>query len=109
MDVICIQIQPDLSRLFSEQAIDELRTVPVPPGLVKKVTVEEGTDNGRYINLLFQTTNARQLWPVIREQLIHLGLQRAAIVTCSGRESWQNYLLLHHFNAKERLDGFGDH
>lgn len=108
MDVLCIQIQPDLSRLFSERAIDELRALPAQPGLVDKVSVEEGTDNGRYINLLFETTNARRLWPVIRERLVRLGLQRAAIVTCTGREPWRDYLLLHHFDARERLDGFGN-
>jgi hypothetical protein len=85
-----------------------LRELPDQSGLVEKVSVEEGRDNGRYINLLFQTNNARQLWPVIRARLVRLGLQRAAIVTCTGREPWRDYLLLHHFDPKERLDGFGN-
>jgi hypothetical protein len=107
MDALCVQVQPVLSRLFSEQAIAELRAVQGPPGLVENVAVSEGEDQGRFINILFTTTNARQLWPIVREQLIRLGLQRAAIVTCTGRESWRDYLLLHHFNPKERADGFG--
>src|SRR4051812_8946053 len=107
MDALSIHVQPDRSRLFSEDAIAQLRNIQVEPGLVEKVTVDDGNDHGRYIDITFTTINARQLWPVVREQIIRLGLQRATIVTCTGRERWRDYLLLHHFDPKQRLDGFG--
>ena len=106
MHFLSIQVQPNLLVNFSAQAIDALRCLDVPTGSVESVDVQHGEDEGPYFNVTFETPDPKILWPTAREALVRLGLQRAAIATCTGTRGWDNYVLLHHFDRevqKERL------
>ena len=104
MNLLDVQVQPNLLAGFSEEAINELSALNMPSGIVNDVHVVRGNDDGPYINITFSTSNLRLLWPRVREKLVQLGLQGAAIATCTGSRGWDNYLLLHHFNHEVPTD-----
>jgi hypothetical protein len=107
MAVLMVQVQPGRLPSFSEESVVQLRAAPTPPGLVSSVEVDEGTDDGRYVNISFISENLKALWPIVRAQLVRLGLQSACIVTCTGRNGWDDYLLLHHFDSAQPRDSSG--
>ncbi len=102
MAEISVQIQPDRLVLFDEGAVDRLCSAAAFAGLIQDVSRNEGDDQGRYINVFFITVDPKRFWPVLREQLVQVGLQGACIVTCTGRDGWNDYLLLHHFDPQYR-------
>ena len=107
MHFLDVQVQPDLLAAFNDDMINQLSALSTPGGLVNDVHVVRGKDDGRYINITFSTSNPRLLWPSVREKLVQLGLQGAAIATCTGSQGWDNYLLLHHFSREVPTDRLG--
>lgn len=97
-----IQIQPGRLASFEESSVERLCSAQAFAGLVQDVSRNEGDDQGRYINVFFTTTDSKRFWPVLLEQLIQVGLQGVCIVTCTGRDGWNDYLLLHHFDPQYR-------
>lgn len=80
---------------------------------VLRSKIEEGDDDGPYLNLMFKTTDLARLWPVIqREWYAHpkLGdlLRQSSMTLCTGATGWDDYLLLHHFNPAFELDTLGE-
>ena len=105
MHLVCVQIQPNLLTTFDEHAIEALRAIDAPE--IENVETNRGQNDGPYINVIYTTSNPRLLWSSVREELIRLGLQGAAIVTCTGTRGWDNYLLLHHFSCEVPNARFG--
>jgi hypothetical protein len=67
--------------------------------------VNHGEDDGRYVNIGFESADLPGLWAAICDQLrADPELARAAIVVCHGKHGWDDYLLLHHFDPAEPLD-----
>jgi hypothetical protein len=70
--------------------------------------IDDGEDNGPYINIAFEATDPAGLWAAIRGQLLaDPELAGATIVVCEGEHGWHDYLLLHHFDPTEPLDEAG--
>ena len=103
---ICVQIQPGRLASFDESCVEALCSAPAIAGLVQAVSKSEGTDQGRYINVSFTAADPKAFWEALREHLVRLGLQGACIVTCTGQDGWNDYLLLHHFEPEYRT---GEH
>jgi len=101
---LVVQVQADRLREFSDETIEQLRWIQTPQASVQNVCVSGGNDDGRYINVHFETDDLRSLWSSVREQIVCLGLQAAVIVTCTGSEGSDNYLTLHHFDRQEPID-----
>jgi hypothetical protein len=62
---------------------------------------------------MFETDHPKLLWKLLHEQLYQASafarfMQTASIVTCEGQHGWDDYLLLHHFDAGQRCDEFSD-
>jgi hypothetical protein len=101
MKRVNIQLQPARSpRLDMRAAAESLR------GLQDGSTLSQGEDAGRpYVNIGFEAPDPAKLWAAIREQLrAYPELAAAAIVVCQGEHSWDEYLLLHHFDPCQALD-----
>jgi hypothetical protein len=80
--------------------VDRLR------GLDSSATISRGNDKGEYVNLYFATDDLKSLWESVRHTLSAApGLANATIVACEGENGWDDYLLLHHFDPSEALDG----
>jgi hypothetical protein len=108
----CIQIHPhrspelDLAGLRSQCE----RTV-TDNALIQRFSWHKRFSDCDYVNLIFETDQPKRLWELLQQQLYQTGtfgrfLQISSIATCEGRHGWEDYLLLHHFDADERRDGF---
>jgi hypothetical protein len=100
MKHICIQLQPGLNKGASkEEALHALSSVGC------EIEVNEGEDNGKYINIILKSDKPKELWLKIRSlYLSKPTLASSSMITCEGSEGWDNYLLLHHFDKSEKLD-----
>ena len=100
MKCLSIQIQPDLvASVNKEEIISFLKSLGYSP------EIQEGYDSENFINLNIKTNSIKTLWlklePYLQEQI---ELKESSIVTCEGSKSWDDYLLLHHFDSLEKLD-----
>lgn len=100
MGYISIQIQPKLSPSINSEGVASFLK---SEGYTPEIT--EGDDSGKYININIKTNNIKELWVKIKEYLQeHNDFANSTIVTCEGSQGWDNYLLLHHFDSKEKLN-----
>ncbi len=107
MHTLCCHIQID--RLWT---LTEDRIIGLCRNLSDKmpnVTFASGDDNGRYVNLFIDSDDAADAWSLIRtsllsERTIGVEVGAASIVTITGRDGWDDYLLLHHFDQTQPLD-----
>ncbi len=104
MAEICVQIHPGRLTSFDESCVQALCSAPAVAASFHSKA--EGVDQDRYINISFTAADPKLFWATLREQLVRLGLQGACIVTCTGRDGWNDYLLLHHFEPQQRT---GEH
>ena len=67
--------------------------------------VKEFNDNGRYADIKFLAENAGDFWAKIQNRLLsNLDVKENMIICCQGKEGWDDFLLLHHFDEAEKLD-----
>jgi hypothetical protein len=110
MPALSICVRPDrVSSLNVESLKVRLAAVGAPERLVSKVNITTGHDNGRYVIATYSTEDVNALWSLVRSELISpsaldLSLTECAIVVCTGQHDWDDYLLLHHFDATQALD-----
>jgi len=101
MAELVVQIQPQRVAAFRESAIEQLCATPAFAALIRDASVTRGQDQGHYINVHFTTDTPNDFWPALRQQLVRLGLQAGSIVTCTGKDGWNDYLLLHHYDPAQ--------
>ncbi len=100
MKYLCLQLQPELETTVNKE---ELNIFFESIGYIPEIT--EGNDSGVYINFLIKTENLKELWLSIKTFLAENGnYSISTIVTCEGSQGWDNYLLLHQFDIKEKVD-----
>ncbi|MEQ1905741.1 MAG: hypothetical protein ABL888_16250 [Pirellulaceae bacterium] len=73
------------------------------------VEIQTGQENGEYVNVLIEskdpfTTWERMKWPLVESKLPGGEFSRAMIVTLTGDNGWDDYLLLHHYDREQDLD-----
>jgi hypothetical protein len=110
MTTFCIQIQPHKSPRLDLVKIKEIgEVIASDKRLVSRFGVVEGVDGVPYTNLMFETEEVRSLWRRIQSELygnneVRDALLQASMAMCEGRDGWNDYLLLYHFNESEKLD-----
>ena len=98
MKKICVQFQPDRAPELSLKEIRSvLESIGATPRLVQGHRVDEGEENGPYLNFTFDTPDLGELWALIEDQIFRDPpwgrlARKASIVTCEGN------LILHHFD-----------
>lgn len=104
MKKLHVQLQPQRSReLDAAEAVRHLIDAGEPFAASSHVT--EGFDDVAFVNVDFTTSDVVGLWTALRNALPSIrGLAETAIVCCEGAEGWDDYLLLHHFDASVSLD-----
>ncbi|QDV87342.1 hypothetical protein [Planctomycetes bacterium TBK1r] len=108
MTIICCQIQIDRLSFMTEKDITDI-CGKIEGSWPETISYESGNDDGRYVNLFATTSDRVMTWDRIRAQMIESKLpggelRDAMIVTMTGDEGWDDYLLLHHFDRAEHLD-----
>jgi len=100
MKYISIQIQPDRDESANK---DEAISILTSAGFTPEI--QEGEDDGKYINLNIKSDNLKDTWAKIKDSLINLSqYSKSSIVVCEGSEGWDNYLLLHHYDSSQTTD-----
>jgi hypothetical protein len=77
--------------------------------LFTRYGADEGFDSGPYVNLYFDTPSLPEAWPIVWSQFygnarIGAFLRASSIATCEGKNGWDDYLLLYHFDPAESAD-----
>ncbi len=100
MKYLSIQLQPEINKEASkEEALAALS------GAGFEVEVNEGEDNGKYINFNLKSDSLKDTWIKIKNlYLSKPHLASASIIVCEGSEGWDDYLLLHHFDKSVELN-----
>src|SRR5262249_43289347 len=110
---LCIQVQPnrapDINLARVRSICDGLAS---RKDLVARFAAIEGRDKGPYVNLMFETGNPRELWKLLRTRLyrdkaVGAALARASMAVIEGKQGWDDYYLLFHFDPDvpvEKLD-----
>jgi hypothetical protein len=108
MPTLNVQIQPDRDpSLDVDAALDLLASAARMADA--ELEVSQGEDGGPYVNAFFRAVELARLWEVLQNHVLsetRLGprIAAASIVTCEGREGWDDFLLLHHFDRRHALD-----
>jgi len=106
MKHLIIQLQPERELSLNEKdAIKLIECIGLTP------RIYTGNDNGKYINLDFSSNDVKKLWSQINRELlgnpkIGIWIRNVSIITCEGKNGWDDYLLLSHYDRNERLDSF---
>ena len=106
MRLINIQVQPDRAKRLDMTAVDaRLRRLAKNKRLVRRFSFDEGDEKGSYLNFSYLSANPAELWRALRNGALRsLPLRSASIVVCEGDNSWDDYLLLHHFDRRLKVD-----
>jgi hypothetical protein len=106
MRTLHVQVQPKRAKRLDMVAVGAgLRRLSKNKRLVHRFRFEEGNDSGRYINFDYVTADPSKLWQALRSGPFRSPLLRSAsMVVCEGDNGWDDYLLLHHWDRRLRLD-----
>ena len=110
MTTFCIQVQPDRAPDLDMERVRSLcRLISSRRALVVRHSIAEGVDKGRYVNLMFDTAQPRELWGMLHsifyeDAIIGSGLALASMAMCEGDQGWDDYRLLHHFDPEVETD-----
>lgn len=117
MSDFCIQIHPDRAidlDLARVRALCEV--LAADTDLIKRFAFRDRPADGaeqRHVNLIFDTDRPADLWKLLTERLYEsdgLGrrMQMSSMAMCEGEHGWRDYLLLYHYDPRERLNRFDE-
>ena len=109
LKALSIQVQPHRAPGLDIESVRTLMTRIAGTPLVERSHFENGHDAVDYFNFTFGTRDLNALWDTLQKQLYGdptFGelVARSSIATCEGAQGWDDYLLLHHFDPKQRRD-----
>lgn len=110
MPTLVIQIQPDMLPQYDEAAVlAACEGLKVHKPLIASFRMEAGEDEGRWVNLSFETEQPARVWPLLQAAFYGQGalgdaMRTASMAVCTGDEGWDDYLLLYHFDPNQILD-----
>lgn len=110
MSTLCIQVQPGRAPAIDMARVCALcQSIAADKMLINSFVAVEGKDNGSYTDLMFETTELQTLWRLLQDALykdekIGSDLSKASMAMCEGKDGWNDYLLLYHFDLSLELD-----
>ena len=105
-----IQIQPGLVESLDVVGLRRaLQTLATNNPIVTDHRFGNGNDNGEYYNFDFDTPRPAELWDQIRKTVFadaafSDAFTQGSMAICTGQNGWDDYLLIHHWDASEDLD-----
>ena len=104
---LCVQFQPRRAPSLAVDVVAGLLASCVTADGVRELFVERGRSDA-WVNFTFTSSSTARTWTAVQAALRHRrwgrALQQSTIVTCQGSRGWDDYNLLHHFDAGEPLD-----
>jgi hypothetical protein len=109
MNKLIVQVHPDRLPMDAGSLIRELRSLGERPEVLSKPVVKRSAQSGGYINIEYRTKDIKHLWEAIQTRMLlkhdkAAAIKRALIVVATGESGWSDYLLLHHYNPREKID-----
>ncbi len=114
MQTLCIQIQPDRVADFDEAIVlATCQGLRVFKPLITAFQMEQGEDDGPWVNLSFETEQPARVWPLLQAAFYDAGplgdvMRASSMAMCSGKNGWDDYLLLYHYDNTLELDSFDE-
>lgn len=112
MTDFCIQIHPDRSPDLDLACVRSIcESLACDTSLIRRFHfLDRPAELGepRHVNLIFDTDRPAHLWDALKGRLYEsdgLGrpMQIASMAMCEGEHGWRDYLLLYHYDPRERL------
>lgn len=108
MKTLSIQLLPDRLEIANVADLVSLLS-NTGKELGALVTVSEGKDRVRYVNINFEHEDLARLWQALKPKIEgRRSLSHSTSVVCEGNNSWDDYLLLHHYDSTVVLDKIPD-
>jgi len=110
---IKIQVQIDRCKSISdEEIIQTFKFFSDESKLVNSFSSTEDIEEG-YINLSINTNSPKELWNSLKSYIQRVDindnrLMSSLIIVCEGEDSWNDYLLLYHFDEDVETDDFSE-
>jgi|GEM_PF-1997126 len=113
MKIIAIQFHPNrVPELKMKQVVEFFRSLAYKSKKIDDIRVVYGLSRRKkYVDIYYKTKNLKDAWSEIKEKMLNQkeqgsSLRRGLIIVCEGTYSWDDYLLLYHFDKKQKLDSF---
>ena len=89
---LLIQIQPELVKGFNgPRAARELVKNAKCRGIGFSFQINQGNDNGEYVNVSLETKHIKSLWAIVGKQILNDdSLSNCVIATCTGKDGWND-------------------
>ena len=95
MAMLSVSIRREWNDLFVKQ----LLRIFFADKAIQELLIERGKDKGPYINITVKCRSGVAQWKKMKSKLNRLpGFRGKAIVICTGKEGWNDYIDLQHFN-----------
>ena len=109
LKALSVQVQPHRAPGLDIEGVRAIMTRIAGTPLVERSHFDNGHDEVDYFNFTLGTHDLKSLWTTIQNEVYGdptLGelVARSSIATCEGPHGWDDYLLLHHYNPKQRRD-----
>ncbi len=110
LKALSIQIQPERTpELKIEEVRSAFEAIARMTPLVRRHQFNDGFDKTRYFNFTFGTEDLQGLWSVIQSTIYSdpafaEPMAKASIVVCEGKDGWNDYLQLFHFDPTVMRD-----
>ncbi len=108
--ILHIQVQPGLVESLDVVGLRRaFQKLASNNEIVSGLRFGTGNDNGEYYNFDLDTPRPAELWDQIRKHVFadvafSDAFNRASMAICTGQNGWDDYLLIHHWDATEDLD-----
>lgn len=110
MKCFCVQIHLEKSPEIDEKKLIRLfNKLCETLDYVSSIDIDKGFDSEQYLNINCRTCDLKTLWNQIRAHFYEHkefgpALAKASIVVCEGKNGWDDYLLLFHYDGREKVD-----
>ena len=107
MKIINIQIQfSRVPKLNKNGAIQLFCVFFVKSNRISEMKIIRKSE---YTNILYKASNIKELWTKLQKDIFRRHkfsplLRQGSIVVCEGKNSWKDYLLLHHYDDNQKID-----
>ena len=111
MRILVVQIQSNRIGAGDRDRLVEALRSAADDAVLRFAGVNNGEDDGPYINVRFEAPDHIAAWAALRTMYMESDVGRelasSTIATCEGEHGWDDYLLLHHFDPRVQLDELG--
>ena len=110
MRTLHIQVQPGRAKALDVVRLRrEFHALATDNALVSAYRFSNGNDDGDYYNFDLDTPHPAALWDQIQAAIFEASsfgqqIRQSSMAICTGRNGWEDYLLIHHWDPDEDLD-----